>query len=166
MSEHERHLCDTCLQQEYETFSHDCIHESMAQNEVWLEKFRIGSWPRWDYSMEDTTLTFSEDGRVKVFWKIEVAGSTTPQSWEWSWGNENLPLACRTRMGKIYELGEEKQWERLTTLFLESDEYIGWECASVASHVLNGIGVYRCPTTDGDEEDAVYVVVLSAEFVN
>lgn len=166
MSDHDRHLCEACLLQEYKSFSHRCIHESMAQNEVWIDKFRIDSWPRWDYSMENSTLIFSEKGKAKVICKIEVAGSTTQQSWEWSWGNENLPTICRKRMGLVHALGEEKQWDRLTTLFLESDEYVGWECASVASHVLGGIGVYRCPNSGGTEEDAVYVVVLSAEFVN
>jgi hypothetical protein len=119
MSDHDRNLCKTCLEKEYGSFRHSCIHESMAQNNVWTEKFRIDSWPRWDYSMEDATLIFSEGGKAKVICKIEVVGSTTPQSWEWSWGNENLPLACRKRMGAVYSFGEEKQWERLTTLFLE-----------------------------------------------
>lgn len=166
MSDHDRNLCQICLRKEYMSFSHGCIHESMAQNEAWMQKFRINDWPRWDYSMENSTLIFSEEGKAKVICKIEVVGSTTPQSWEWSWGNENLPVVCRTRMGAVYELGEQRQWERLTTLFLESDQYVGWECASVASHVLNGIAVYRCPNSGGSEEDAVYVVVLSAEFVN
>lgn len=147
MAEHDRNLCKACLEKEYKTFSHSCIHESMAQNDAWIEKYRINDWPRWDYSMENATLIFSDKGKAKVVCRIEVAGSTTPESWEWSWGNENLPLACRKRMGEVYSLGEEKGWDRLTTLFLESDEYIGWECASVASHVLGGIGVYRCPSS-------------------
>jgi hypothetical protein len=138
MNDHDRHLCEACLQEEYESFSHSCIHESMAQNELWLEKYAIDSWPRWDYSMENGTLTFSLDGKQKVICQIEVVGSTNAESWEWSWGNENLPLACRRRMKAVYAFGEEKQWSRITTLFLESDKYIGWECSSVASHVLGG----------------------------
>jgi hypothetical protein len=166
MSDHDRNLCNTCLQQEYESFRHACVHESIAQNKVLFEERRIDTWPRWDYSMEDATLIFSEDGNAKVICQIEVAGSTTPKSWEWSWGNENFPISCRKRMGAVYALGEEKQWDKLTSLFLEYDEFIGWECASIANHVLNGIGIYRCPNSEGHEEDAVYVVILSAEFVN
>jgi hypothetical protein len=166
MSDHDRQLCDACLLKEYKSFSHRCIHESMAQNKQWIEKFRIDSWPRWDYSMENATLTFSEKGKAKVICQIEVVGSTTPESWEWAWGNENFPSACRKRMGLVHALGEEKEWDRLTTLFLESDEYVGWECASIASHVLGGLGIYRCPASDGAEEEAVYVVIVSAEFVN
>lgn len=165
MSDHERYLCDTCLRQEYEQFRHACIHESMAKNEKWLEQYSINEWPRWDYSMDDATLTFSEAGKAKVICRIEVAGSTEPNSWEWSWGNETLPIACRRDMGRVYQLGEQRKWERLTTLFLEADEYVGWECAAVANHVLDGIGVYRCPDSKGPNS-AVYVVIRSAEFVN
>ena len=167
MSDQERHLCDACLATEdYKEFRHSSIHESMAQNKIWLEKYAISSWPRWDYSMEDATLTFSDAGKAKVICDIEVVGSTTEESWEWSWGNEYLPLACRRRMSRVYKFGEDKGWGRLTKLFLESDEYVGWECASVASHVLNGIAVYRCPNSDGGPLDAVFVVVLSAKLVN
>ena len=166
MAEHDQHLCETCLRKEYDSFSHACIHESMAQNDTFIAKYRINDWPRWDYSMENATLIFSEEGKTKVICKIEVVGSTTSDSWEWAWGNENLPLTCRKRMAEVYAFGEEKQWNRLTSLFLESDKYVGWECASVASHVLGGIGVYRCPNSGGTKQDAVYVVILSAEFVN
>ena len=166
MSDHERNHCDTCLQQEYESFRHDCFHESMAQNDLLIEKYRIDSWPRWDYSMEDATLIFSDDGKAKLICQIEVAGSTTPTSWEWSWGNENYPISCRKRMGAVYAFGEEKQWDKLTSLFLEYDEYVGWECTSIACHVLNGIGIYKCPNSRKSKKDAVYVVILSAEFVN
>lgn len=137
----------------------------MAKNDVWLKQYRIGTWDRWDYSMEDATLTFSQDGLPAVICRMEVVGSTEPESWEWSWGNETLPLPCRRDMGRIYQLGEEKQWKRLTTLFLETDEYVGWECASIANHVLGGIGVYRCPNEKGPNS-AVYLVIRSAEFVH
>lgn len=116
--------------------------------------------------MEAATLTFSENGEAKVVCDIEVVGSTTADSWEWSWGNETLPIECRARMGLVFEFGEHKQWNRLTTLFLESDEYVGWECASVASHILGGIGIYKCPSSDGDKAHAVYVVILSVNFAN
>ena len=166
MAEHDRHLCENCLQDEYESFSHICFHESMAHNDVLKEKYRMGKWPRWDYSMDDATLIFSEEGKAKVICSIEVAGSTTPDSWQWSWGNKNIPESCKKRMSEVRAFGEEKQWIRLTTLFLGSDQYVGWECATVASHILGGIGVYKCPSSGLTKQDAVFVVILSAEFVN
>jgi hypothetical protein len=166
MSNHDHQLCEDCLQKEYESFRHTCVRESITQNDVLTEKYRMGHWPRWDYSMENATLIFSDQGKPKVVCDIEVVGSTTLQSWEWSWGNANFPDSCRSRMAALREFGEQKEWERLTTLFLESDEYVGWECASVASHILGGLGVYRCPNSGGTERDAVFVVILSAHFVN
>jgi len=163
MSEHDRTLCDNCLREQYADFKHECIHEAMARNRGWLAKYSIHSWPRWDYSTDDATLTFSEDGVAKVICQMQVVGSIQGDSWEWSWGNSNFPDTCRRRMSEVNDFGEEKQWEQLTTLFLTSDEYVGWECASVACHVLNGEGAYRCPSSDGD--GAVFVVVLSSEFV-
>lgn len=154
------------MQKEYGAFSHKCLHESMAQNDLWIKKYRVNYWPRWDYSMGDSTLIFSEQGEARVICDIEVVGSTTSESWEWSWGNENFPLGCRKRMGAVYAFGEEKEWDRLTTLFLKSDEYVGWECTSIACHVLGGIGVYKCPNSGGTPQDAVYVAILSAQFVN
>jgi hypothetical protein len=164
MSDHERHLCDACSSEEYKDFKHDCVHESMDKNEVWLKKYKINDWPRWDYSMEESTLTFSEKGKAKVICDMQVVGSTKGNSWEWSWGNASLPPACSQRMHEVRTLGEEKQWGMLTNLFLENDGYLGWECASIANHVLNGIGTYRCPT--GGKDDFVYVVILASRFVN
>jgi hypothetical protein len=165
MSDHERRLCDACMKDQYSEFRHACVHESMTKNELWLEKYKIKDWPRWDYSMDEATLTFSEDGKIKVICDMQVVGSTQDDSWEWSWGNITYPLACRWLMQEVKAFGEEKQWERLTTLFLNNpDEYLGWECASIANHVLNGIGAYRCPS--GGDGNFVYVVILSARFVN
>jgi len=162
MSDHERHLCDTCLRDEYDEFAHDCIHKSIDQNNVWLEKYKINDWPRWDYSLEEATLTFSQKGVCQ----IQAIGSVQGSSWEWSWGNKNLPDSCKTRMHEVRRFGEEKQWPTLTTLFLDNDsEYFGWELASVSVHILNGIAVYRCPDSD-TLGYFMYLVILSAQFVN
>jgi hypothetical protein len=164
MGNHERHLCDACLKEEYADFKHTCVHESMAKNDIWLNKYKINDWTRWDYSMEDATLTFSDKGKPKVICDMQVVGSTEGDSWEWSWGNITYPIACRRRMNEVKVFGEEKQWSLLTTLFLTADEYLGWECAAIANHVLNGIGAYRCPS--GGKGDFMYVVILDSRFVN
>lgn len=134
----------------------------MAKNDRWFEHYKIDSWPRWDYSMDEATLTFSEAGTPKVICQMQVVGSTEGDSWEWSWGNKNLPDPCKTLMFKVKEFGAVKQWDQLTSLFLTNDEYLGWECASIALHVLNGIFAYRCP----NKGDFLYLVVLSAQFVS
>ena len=41
MSTHERHLCDSCLQLEYEAYAHDRVHESMDQNKACLRNTKL-----------------------------------------------------------------------------------------------------------------------------
>jgi hypothetical protein len=105
MESHDRHLCASCLQEEYETFSHECVHESIAKNEKWLAHYRIHSWPRWDYSSEDATITFSEAGIAKVICQMQVVGTTEGDSWEWSWNNPKFPESCKRRMSEVQKFG-------------------------------------------------------------
>ena len=81
MSDHQRHLCDACLTEEYEQFRHACIHESMSKNDAWTEEYKIDDWPRWDYSMDEATLTFSDEGTAKVICSMQVVGSSQGDSW-------------------------------------------------------------------------------------
>lgn len=128
-----------------------------------MARFGIGGLPRWDYSMEDATLTFSSESKAKVICNMQVVGTTHDDSWEWSWGNPNLPIACTRRLTEVRDFGEQRSWKRLTTLFLKNEEYLGWECGAVANHLLQGLAVYKGPNSDGD--GAVWMVVLSCRFV-
>lgn len=161
-SMHDRNLCANCLKEEYEDFRHICVHESQDKNDDWFARYGVDSYPRWDYEMHDATLTFSGGTCGDLICKMQVVGSHHGSSWEWSWGNPNLPIECRTRMEEVRAFGEEKGWLRLSTLFLDYDGFVGWECVSIASHVLSAIGVYRC----GDEEDAVWVAILSCAIAH
>ncbi|MGC2618998.1 MAG: DUF6882 domain-containing protein, partial [Acidobacteriaceae bacterium] len=85
--------------------------------------------------------------------------------WEWSWGNPNFPEQAREKMARVRELGEEKEWAKLTSLFLDNDEYLGWELCSIAAHILNAEGSYRCPDTD-DPGNFTYVLAFDTRFGN
>ena len=63
-------------------------------------------------------------------------------------------------MDKVRQLGEDKEWSRLTTLFVDNDndDYLGWEFSAIAAHLLNADGVYRCPL---DEQTGVFAFVLA-----
>lgn len=137
----------------------------MERNEKWSERFKIGKWPRWDRDFETETLTFSADGRVQVVADIVVVGTVEGSRWEWAWGNPHLPVQSRERMTAVREFGEEKEWEKLTTLFLDSDEYTGWEFSAISAHILNADGVYRCPDSD-KRGGFVYVLAFNTRFVN
>jgi hypothetical protein len=169
MNTHTPETCAVCIHTEYDEFRHICIHESIDKNEELKKVYKLFTWPQWDYQMEEAKLIFSQDGKPRVICQMQIAGSTQGDTWEWSWGNPGTLEVCRSKMCVVHELGEQKQWERLTTLFLPNDEYVGWECAGVANHLLGGLGVYRCPTSDSKRTDglvdAVYVVILSATFV-
>jgi hypothetical protein len=153
-----RHLCDACLEKEYEAFRHARVHESMARNDAWLEKFNIGKWPRWDYDPEAETLRFSENGKTKVIADIVTAGLISQGSWEWSWGNPNITVRSREMMEKVREFGEEREWPKLTTLFVENDEHLGWEFSAISAHLLDAEGVYCCPL---DKKAGVFAFVLA-----
>ena len=164
MTEPHGKLCQNCMTEEYESFRHDCVHESMLKNDAWSEKFRVGSWSRWNYEMDDAILVFSDDhGKARVICSMQVVGTTEDCSWEWAWGNANLPEACKHRMDEVRAFGEEKQWQQMTELFLENDEYLGWECSAIASHLLGGIAVYRGPSSY--KNGAVWMVILECRFV-
>lgn len=170
MTSHDPNLCNTCRVDDYDQFRHNCVHESIDLNDQLSKHSKITSWPRWDYQMDDATLIFSAEGKQQVLCRMQVVGSTMGDTWQWSWSNPHQPEVCRLKMCAVHELGEEKHWDRMTTAFLPNDEYVGWECAGVANHLLGGIGVYRCPSSDSKRDDhlvdAVYVVILSADFMN
>ena len=163
--EHDRNVCEACLQAEYEEFSHTCVHESIAKNEASNAEFRGFEMPRWDYSDQGHTLSFSENGKTRLICDVVIAGTTLGAEWQWSWGNKQTDAVNRDGMRPVLELGEAKQWTPITSLFRTADEYTGWECASVASHVLGGQANYRFAYGDNDEYFA-YLVILRTHRVN
>ncbi|MEK6398976.1 MAG: hypothetical protein V4734_12880 [Terriglobus sp.] len=164
MSEHNRNLCEACLNEEYEQFAHNCVHESMAKNDAWNDEFHGFDLPRWDYSAEDHTLTFSENGKARVVCNVITAGSVQDNRWQWSWGNMRTDSRNREGTQPIIEFGREKEWSGITDLFRDADKYTGWECAAVASHILNGQAVYRFAYGDNDEYFA-YLVILKTQRI-
>jgi hypothetical protein len=162
MSDHQRNLCEACLQSEYEEFRHACVHEFMTRNSAWMGEYSIGTWPRWDYEMDDATLTFSENGNAKVIANMLVVGTVHGKEWQWSWGNANIPDRHRASLKDVFGFGTQKGWSSLTTLFLDSDDYLGWELSAVAGHILQAQALYRCPS---GPENFVYLAILQTQFI-
>jgi hypothetical protein len=165
MSEHgSSGHCEACLEKEYEAFQHKCVHELMERNRKWRELYNVDSWPRWDFNHNSGELVFSENSKAKVISEVAIAGAVSNGTWEWTWGNPKMPSRDRTLLSSVREFGDEKEWTKLTTLFLTNDEYLGWELTAVAAHILEAQGVYRCP--DGDcSGDFQYLVILNTRFV-
>jgi hypothetical protein len=161
---HSRHLCDACLEEEYESYRHARVHEAMDLNKRWMEQFKISTWPRWDFHPVTSRLIFSRDGEPMVAADVVVTGAVQGDRWEWAWGNPYMPVVSRERMTAVRDFGQEKKWEKLTTLFLENDEYLGWELTAISAHLLAAEGVYRCPAS-GAPGDFTYVMTFDTKFV-
>jgi len=141
-----------------------CVHETMEKKEVWNERYKGFDMPRWDFSDADMTLTFSEAGKPRVICDVLMVGSTLNGRWQWSWGNKNTDERNRVGLQPVFDFGEHRQWSALTTLFQDADNYTGWECASVAAHLLDGQATYRFAYGDNKEYFA-YLVILRTQRV-
>lgn len=119
--------------------------------------------PHWYFDEEDRTLTFSESGAAKVRCNVTIAGSTKGHRWQWR-GNKQAVTVDRLGTQTVKDFGEERQWDALRTPFLEADEYTGWECASIASHLIDGQAAYRFAFGDDDEYFA-YLVITQTERI-
>jgi hypothetical protein len=148
---------------QFANFRHEAVHQLMRLNKICDQEFQIPTWPRWDYSLESGTLTFSQDGVPKVVALIHVVGSTSKSggSWLWGWANKNMPSNVVTAVSKVREFGEAENLVELTQPSALDDGYIGWEMTAIAAKLLDAKGAYRCPWENG----YVYVVYSSLRFV-
>jgi hypothetical protein len=136
-------ICDDCFQE----FLHPLVHESMRKNNRFREKY--GEHERWNWDADSATLTFSNAGRPRLRVHCSVVGTTQGNRWQWSWANSNIPDDEKLDIERVREFGEAKGFDKVTSGFLEADEYTGWEMTAVAVHVLNSPGSYRFPTEHG-----------------
>ncbi len=136
-------VCDDCFRE----FLHPIVHELMDKNKQFFERY--GRHGRWDWDDGAVTLTFSDPALSTVRIDVTVAGSTQGDSWQWSWANPNYPAHSKQDMEKIREFGETNGYDKLTSAFLDADEFTGWEMTAVAAHLLGAPGAYRFPTELG-----------------
>jgi hypothetical protein len=136
-------VCDDCIQK----FVHPLIHAGMDKNDAFTRHY--GDHAHWDWDDSSSTLTFSDPNLPTVRVHCSVVGSTEGNSWQWSWANKNTPPHAKLDMDKVREFGVENGYDKLTTPFLEADDYTGWEMTAVAEHVLNALGAYRFATDKG-----------------
>jgi hypothetical protein len=136
-------LCDDC----FEDFVHPLWHELEEKNDRYFKQY--GRHQRWDWDDEAVTLTFSDPALATVRIGVSVVGTTEGSSWEWSWANQNIPAHKKRDIEKVREYGVANKFEKLTTAFLDADEYTGWEMTAVAANVLDAPGAYSFPTDRG-----------------
>jgi hypothetical protein len=131
----------------FEDVLHTFVHESIDKNQLFGERY--GKYKRWDWDAETVTLTFSDPDKVPLRIDVAVVGTTKGNRWQWTWANRNFELRSRLGVEKVREYGELNGYEKLTSAFIDADEYTGWEMTSVAVHVLNALGSYRFQTDEG-----------------
>jgi hypothetical protein len=137
--------------EEYEEFRAQAYQSLVQMNELCKQEFKLGSWQRWDYELDAGTLTFSSDGVPRVIATIQAVGSTSNKSatWMWGWANRGLPAKVTDQLYKLKQFGEHEKLSQFTEEMIPGDEDVGWEMAAVATRILRGKGVYRCPSKNG-----------------
>ena len=149
--------------EEFKAYSHESHHALEQLTELLEKRFKIGTWQRWDYDLESATLTFSSDGIPRVSATIQAVGSTSNKSgtWMWGWANGGLPAITTDKLHQLREFGERENITQMTEATFPGDEALGWELAAVATQILGGKGVYRCPSGNG----FLFLILMDICFV-
>ena len=137
----------------YHEWRHEALHLLQDKNALLSNEFRLGSWPRFDYDLENRQLVFSEDGKPKVIADIQVAGTTSARAgnWLWAWANSDWPPQCVEDAERVCSFGEEHAIAELTSGYVKDDDLnaLGWELTAIAARVCDAAGAYRPPREDG-----------------
>jgi hypothetical protein len=132
----------------------------MKKNHRFREEY--GQHERWDWDTDSATLTLSNAGRPRLRVRCSVVGTTQGNQWEWSWANSNIPASEKFAVERVRAFGEANGFGKLTSKFLDADEFTGWEMTAVAVHVLESPGSYRFPTKHG----YCYLIFREVEVVS
>jgi len=140
------------VREDWGTFVGDCRQSLSELQQSLKSRFDIGSYERYDYDQANKKIIFSNQGKPGLIADFEVVGtfSRPNGTWMWSWANFSLMAKVRTRMKRVRELGEQRQFPRLTTFHWSGDECDAWDMAAIASQVLRAQGVYRSPGESSD----------------
>lgn len=106
---------------------------------------------------------FSNDGVPAVRARIQFIGSFSPLSntWLWAWANFSIDAPNRALVEKVRELGEERDFPKLTTWKWNATEHDGWHMAAIAARVMGAKGIYRAPSDTGP----TFLAIMDAENV-
>jgi hypothetical protein len=151
--------------EEFNAFSHAAVHQLMELNALCEQEFSIGHWERWDYSAEEGTITFSQEGVPKVIAAVQLVGTTSARSgtWLWAWANGSVPRAQSVQAEKVRSFGEAKSLSILTEPSCADDEYLGWKMTALTSKIIGGRGGYRTPRDSGGYSYYVYTELRFAD---
>jgi hypothetical protein len=149
---------------EFDQFRHDAVHALMDLCEVCRRRYRMGTWPRFDYDLDAGTLTFSEAGVPSVIANIQVVGTTSDKThtWLWAWANASLPPNVTERVRQVQQFGMSEGLDQLTEPKLPDGEFLGWEQTAVMARIVGAQGGYRCPSSNG----FIYFILTDIQFAD
>lgn len=139
----------------YDPWRHEAIHQLQAKNQQLTDRYRLGSWSRYDYDLDTGTLTFSDGGAVKVVAEIQIAGtaSAAAGNWLWAWGNSHWPSPLTTFSLTARSFGEKHGICELMHDYVEGEDEdvnaLGWGLTAAAVRVCGSAGAYRPPIDGG-----------------
>jgi hypothetical protein len=67
----------------------------------------------------------------------------------WGWANHSPPAKATDQLYRVERFGEREKLSQSAEPTFVADEGLGWEMAAVATRILEGKGVYRCPSKNG-----------------
>lgn len=139
----------------YREWRHEAVHQLETKNARLEADYQLSRWPRFDYDVEAQTLTFSENGVPRVIATIQVVGSTSAKAdnWMWAWANGHLPDECALDAERVRTFGEQERISELTNALVPNDagdlNGLGWTMSAVLVRVVDAIGAYRPPRSEG-----------------
>jgi hypothetical protein len=121
------------------------------RQDVVRQRFRIGTYERFDLSQDYGLIVFSDAGTPKVVADIQFVGSysDTSRTWLWAWANESLDPQLTRGSARVKEFGRQKHLERLTSAKWAATEDDGWEMATFQAYVTGADFMYRAPLRHG-----------------
>ncbi|EJL74393.1 DUF6882 domain-containing protein [Chryseobacterium populi] len=145
----------------YEEFGKLKCEELLKVQNIFRENFKIDSYANWFYDSETELLRLYNDDEDEIFFRYIPVGtfSLKSRTWMWSWFNESSIEKSKTELLVVKEFGNENNYEKLKEGTFASDEYDGWELASICLDFLNGIGVYKVDTDNLEK----YMLIMGIE---
>ena len=129
----------------------DAVAYLQGRQKALGDRYKLGSYNRYDWAQESGQLIFSSGGHAGVIATVQIAGSvaTASGTWMWSWANASILEHVKTRVREVRAYGDRHRFLKLASACWTADETDGWEMAAIAAYLLGAAGAYRSPDENG-----------------
>jgi hypothetical protein len=107
----------------------------------------FGKFARWDLSMDDGVLIFSNPDGTTASCPAQIIGSFDSQdnTWLWAWDNPSVPDKLKKDALQVKAFGEQHGLIQLTSAQWPATESNAWEMVALATKLCGEQGAYRGP---------------------